>query len=106
MAAIRRKTSPIGPRYATPCAHSVRRSLRQKLFWRNSDSLTTAADLECIAEINALPGRTPGLRGVGATLYPGRPRMIRRCAPYTDKFRRRPDEALQGLGVSSNIAPP
>ena len=69
--------------------------------------LYTAADLEGIEAADSLPGLSPFMRGVRATMYTGRPWTIRQYAGFStaeeferllpQKPRRRADGALRRL---------
>ena len=85
------------------------------LTWRTPEGfdvkpLYTAADLEGIAAVNSLPGQMPFMRGVRATMYPGRPWTIRQYAGFSTAeesnafYRKNLAAGQMGLSVAFDLA--
>jgi methylmalonyl-CoA mutase len=72
--------------------------------------LYTAADLDGFAEVNSLPGLSPYLRGVRATMYAGRPWTIRQYAGFSTAeesnafYRRNLAAGQMGLSIAFDLA--
>jgi methylmalonyl-CoA mutase len=72
--------------------------------------LYTAADLEGIAAVDTLPGLSPYLRGVRATMYAGRPWTIRQYAGFSTAeesnafYRKNLAAGQMGLSVAFDLA--
>ena len=72
--------------------------------------LYTAADLDCIAGVNSLPGAPPFTRGVRASMYAGRPWTIRQYAGFSTAeesnafYRRNLAAGQAGLSVAFDLA--
>ncbi|HEX2590070.1 MAG TPA: methylmalonyl-CoA mutase family protein, partial [Rhizomicrobium sp.] len=72
--------------------------------------LYTAADLDGIAEVDTLPGLSPYLRGVRATMYAGRPWTIRQYAGFSTAeesnafYRRNLAAGQMGLSIAFDLA--
>ncbi len=72
--------------------------------------LYTASDLEGIAAVDTLPGLSPYLRGVRATMYAGRPWTIRQYAGFSTAeesnafYRKNLAGGQMGLSVAFDLA--
>ena len=85
------------------------------LDWATPEGFTvkplyTAADLEGIEAVNAVPGLEPFMRGVRATMYAGRPWTIRQYAGFSTAeesnafYRRNLAAGQMGLSVAFDLA--
>ena len=87
----------------------------EDLLWRTPEGfaikpLYTAADLEGIEALDSLPGTSPFLRGVRATMYAGRPWTLRQYAGFSTAeesnafYRRNLAGGQMGLSVAFDLA--
>ncbi len=85
------------------------------LVWETPEGIAvqplyTAADLDGIEHTDSIPGRSPYLRGVRATMYTGRPWTIRQYAGFSTAeesnafYRRNLAAGQQGVSVAFDLA--
>jgi len=96
-------------------AKELRDQSPEDLAWRTPEGLTvkplyTAADLEGLQAIDSLPGLSPYLRGVRATMYTNRPWTIRQYAGFSTAeesnvfYRQALAAGQKGLSVAFDLA--
>ncbi|WP_424946373.1 methylmalonyl-CoA mutase [Candidatus Spongiihabitans sp.] len=87
----------------------------QDIHWRTPEGidikpLYTLEDLECISDINTLPGLPPYTRGTRASMYVGRPWTIRQYAGFSTAeesnafYRKNLASGQTGLSVAFDLA--